>query len=67
MPQELHLLEFIRILKKENLLINPKIVPTGQIALQKIRPFVNANIPTITNVNIATINEKTLNISILIL
>jgi hypothetical protein len=37
--QPLHLLLSILILKMENLLRNPKMVPTGQIVLQYVRPF----------------------------
>ena len=40
--------------------IAPKIVPTGQIVLQYVRPFFHAKTAITTNVTIATTNVVTL-------
>ena len=48
-PQLTHVSLLTTILKSENLEINPKNVPTGQIELQKNLPLLNENRTTIKN------------------
>ena len=61
-PHLLHFVSLILILNKDNLLKYPKIVPTGQIELQYVRPQNADNIMIIKKVVRVVIKENILEI-----